>query len=106
MHRAESNDPHNYDMVLDSHSLGLDIAAEIIVHAVVVGRPSGMTIGPMLRGPSDRGTTRSEPMIPAPEHWAEWPPSRPAPRRPCTPTAAGFPHDGGEIRIRREYSER
>ena len=34
MHRANSNDPHNFDMVLDSHSLGLEIAAEIIVHAV------------------------------------------------------------------------
>ena len=39
MHRANSNDPHNYDMVLDSNSLGLEIAAEIIVRAVEAGRP-------------------------------------------------------------------
>ena len=70
MYRANSNDPHNYDMVLDSNSLGLEIAAEIIVHAVVVGRPSDMAIGPLLRGPADRGTSRSEPMIPAPDQWA------------------------------------
>jgi cytidylate kinase len=67
MHRARSNDPHNFDMVLDSHSLGLEIASECVVHAVVVGRPTGMAIGPLLRGPSDRGTTRSEPLVP-PDH--------------------------------------
>ncbi|WP_165229359.1 AAA family ATPase [Aquisphaera insulae] len=39
MYRAVSGDPHNYDLVLDSHSLGLDIAAEVIVRAVEAGRP-------------------------------------------------------------------
>ena len=39
MHRMDSADPHNYDMVLDSHSLGLDITAEVIVRAVEAGRP-------------------------------------------------------------------
>jgi cytidylate kinase len=39
MHRMNSADPHNYDMVLDSYSLGLDIAAEVIVRAVEAGRP-------------------------------------------------------------------
>ena len=34
--------PHNYDMVLDSHSLGLDIAAEVIVRAVEAGRPGAV----------------------------------------------------------------
>jgi cytidylate kinase len=67
MYRARSNDPHNFDMVLDSHSLGLEIASDCVAHAVVVGRPTGMAIGPLLRGPSDRGTTRSEPLIP-PDH--------------------------------------
>jgi cytidylate kinase len=43
MHRANSNDPHNFDMVLDSHSLGLEIAAEVIVHTVLVGRPPGVS---------------------------------------------------------------
>ena len=41
MHRANSNDPHNFDIVLDTDSLGLEIAAEIIVHAVAVGAPRG-----------------------------------------------------------------
>ena len=38
MYRARSNDPHNFDLVLDSESLGLEIAAEILVHAVEAGR--------------------------------------------------------------------
>src|SRR6185312_10358517 len=33
MHRADSADPHNYDLVLDSDSLGLPIATEIIIRA-------------------------------------------------------------------------
>jgi cytidylate kinase len=39
MHRMISADPHNYDLVLDSHSLGLDLAVEVIVRAVEAGRP-------------------------------------------------------------------
>jgi cytidylate kinase len=39
MHRADSIDPHNYDLVLDSNSLGLPIAAEVIVRAIEAGRP-------------------------------------------------------------------
>jgi cytidylate kinase len=39
MHRMNSADPHNFDMVLDSHSLGLEITAEVIVRAVEAGRP-------------------------------------------------------------------
>jgi cytidylate kinase len=39
MHRMVSGDPHNYELVLDSHSLGLDIATEVIVRAVEAGRP-------------------------------------------------------------------
>ncbi len=38
MYRIDENDPHNYDLVLDSHSLGLPIAAEIIVRTVEAGR--------------------------------------------------------------------
>jgi cytidylate kinase len=41
MHRARSSDPHNYDLVLDSNSLSLEIATEIIVRAVEAGRPLG-----------------------------------------------------------------
>lgn len=40
MHRMVSGDPHNYDMVLDTHSLGLNIVTEIIVRAVEAGRPA------------------------------------------------------------------
>src|SRR5262249_34534735 len=39
MHRADSTDAHNFDIVLDSDSLGLDIAAELIIRAVEAGRP-------------------------------------------------------------------
>jgi cytidylate kinase len=39
MHRMDSADPHNYDMVLDSSSLSLEITAEVIVQAIVAGRP-------------------------------------------------------------------
>ena len=39
MHRADSADPHNYDMVLDSDSLGLEIAAEVIFRAIKAGQP-------------------------------------------------------------------
>jgi cytidylate kinase len=38
MHRVDSTDPHNYDIVLDSNSLGLQIAAEVIVRAVEAGQ--------------------------------------------------------------------
>jgi cytidylate kinase len=42
MHRASTNDPHNFDLVLETHSLGLEIAAEIVVRAVEAGRPGGL----------------------------------------------------------------
>jgi cytidylate kinase len=41
MHRADSKDPHNFDLVLDSDSLGLAIATELIVRAVEGGLPPG-----------------------------------------------------------------
>jgi cytidylate kinase len=56
MHRANPNDPHNFDMVLDTDSLGLEIAANIIVRAVEAGRPADWTPGPRLRSlPADGG---------------------------------------------------
>jgi cytidylate kinase len=42
MHRMVSSDPHNYDMVLDSQNLGLDLSVEVIVRAVEAGRPGGL----------------------------------------------------------------
>ena len=41
MYRVDAADPHNYDLVLDSHSLGLEIAAEVIIRAIEAGRPRG-----------------------------------------------------------------
>jgi cytidylate kinase len=39
MHRADANDPRNFDLVLDSNSLGLEIASEVIISAVKAGMP-------------------------------------------------------------------
>jgi cytidylate kinase len=39
MYRVDANDPHQYDLVLDSHSLGLEITSEVIVRAVEAGSP-------------------------------------------------------------------
>jgi cytidylate kinase len=39
MYRVDATDPHQYDLVLDSNSLGLDLAAEIMIRAVEVGLP-------------------------------------------------------------------
>jgi cytidylate kinase len=39
MYHADAADPHGYDLVLDSHSLGLSIAVEVIVRAVEAGLP-------------------------------------------------------------------
>ena len=50
MHRFDAHDPHNYDLVLDSHSLGLPIVAEILVAAVRSGRASRL-LAPVAAGP-------------------------------------------------------
>ena len=36
--RVDAHDPHNYDLVLDSQSLGLPIVAEILVRTIEAGR--------------------------------------------------------------------
>jgi cytidylate kinase len=69
MHRANPNDPHNFDMVLDTNSLGLTIATEIIVRAVEVGRPGDATTGSILRTHPDRGILKPEPSIPTSDLW-------------------------------------
>ena len=38
MHRFDAHDPHNYDLVLDSESLGLPVAVEILVATINAGR--------------------------------------------------------------------
>lgn len=40
MYRVNAADPHHYDLVLDSHSLGIEIAAHVLVEAVRGGRPT------------------------------------------------------------------
>jgi cytidylate kinase len=60
MHRANSNDPHNYDMVLDTNSLGLTMATEIIVRAIEVGRPGEATTSAIFRTHPDRGISKPE----------------------------------------------
>lgn len=39
LHRVDIDDPHQYDLVLDSHGLGLTIAVDLIVRAVEAGMP-------------------------------------------------------------------
>ena len=39
MYRVDPSDPHNYDLVIDSESLSLAIAAELIAKAVEAGQP-------------------------------------------------------------------
>ncbi|MDG3005262.1 AAA family ATPase [Paludisphaera mucosa] len=77
MHRVNSADPHNYDLVLDSNSLGLEIAAEVIIRAVEAGRPAS-TIAASAPGASP---------------WTVPPVSRPAaaPDRPVTTSATPPP---------------
>ena len=68
MHRMASADPHNYDMVLDSHSLGLDIAVEVIARAVAAGRPGAPAVagtGLWTLIPGSQSATAPEPGAPA-----------------------------------------
>jgi cytidylate kinase len=53
MYRADGNDAHNYDLVLDSDSLGLPMAAELITRAVEFGRPEPPPISLLLRSDRD-----------------------------------------------------
>lgn len=51
MHHVDDDDSHNYDLIIDSNSLGLLMAAELIVSAIEFGRPSTRPIpfpGPAL----------------------------------------------------------
>ena len=38
MYRVDASDPHNYDLVLDSQSLGLPVVAEILARTIEAGR--------------------------------------------------------------------
>jgi cytidylate kinase len=56
MHRADSTDPHNYDLVLDSNSLGLAIATDVIVRAIESGLPGKPVGGERPPDPDSIGT--------------------------------------------------
>src|SRR4051812_4068490 len=56
MHRADSTDPHNYDLVLDSNSLGLAIATDVIVQAIESGLPGKPGGGERPPDPDSIGT--------------------------------------------------
>jgi len=45
MHRFDANDPHNYDLVLDSESLGLPIVAEVLIATIESGRAARILTG-------------------------------------------------------------
>ncbi|AMV37522.1 AAA family ATPase [Planctomyces sp. SH-PL62] len=73
MHRVNSADPHNYDLVLDSHSLSLEIAAEVIIRAVEAGRPGAPAVvgtssgaAPWTIPPVDSPTARATAATPGP----------------------------------------
>jgi cytidylate kinase len=65
MHRVRVNDPHYFDMVLDTDSLSLEITAEIIVHAVVVGSPDGSAVRASLWARPEALTARVDPGLPS-----------------------------------------
>ncbi len=54
MYRVDPDDAHNYDLVLDSDSLGLSMAAELIARAVEMGRPSSQPIPILVAAPPER----------------------------------------------------
>ncbi len=88
MHRMRSADPHNYDMVLDTEGLGLEIAAEVIVRAVEAGRPpSSGPVPPPGRTP---WTTPDHSSLQSPaEPPSSSPPSPDDPGRTTPPDALG-----------------
>jgi cytidylate kinase len=95
MHRADSHDPHSYDLVLKSDTLGLEIATEIVVHAVEVGRPGCAFTGAALHGLASPVTTRSEPPAAAADFWtaAREPGGSPALAPPPKPDSPSFDPD-------------
>ncbi len=86
MHRMSSSDPHNYDMVLDSHSLGLEIAAEVVFRAVAAGRPAS----PKSADPASwsLGGASAPSVAPAPPRPSPDPASSPISDAPSPPTLA------------------
>ena len=50
MYRVDPADPHHYDLVLDTESLGLTLATEVLVRAVEMGMPGGRGQGAVTPG--------------------------------------------------------
>jgi cytidylate kinase len=46
MFRVDDTDPHEYDLVIDTESVGLPIACELIARAVEAGRPAAIPPDP------------------------------------------------------------
>ncbi|MBV8311407.1 MAG: cytidylate kinase-like family protein [Planctomycetaceae bacterium] len=93
MHRIVSADPHNYDMVLDSHSLGLDIAVEVIARAVESGRPGAPPVagtGLWTVAPGSQSVRVPEPGAPAAAETLK------LPLQPISPPATEIPPDETE----------
>ncbi len=74
-------------MVLESSSLGLELAAELIARTVELGRPQGVATGPLLRPASpERAAGKAERTPLATEIWGAAPPG---PSRQELPTPSG-----------------
>jgi cytidylate kinase len=58
MHRADPNDPHHFDLVLETASLGLDICTEVVVRAVEGGRPGALPAAVTPRGRAEPAVAR------------------------------------------------
>jgi cytidylate kinase len=97
MHRANPNDPHNFDMVLDTNSLGLSITTEVIVRAIEAGRPSDTTTSSILRNHPERGLLKLEPPIPTAD--TRTPARESAMLYAQTPTPAPRPPDSSQDNV-------
>jgi cytidylate kinase len=94
MHRMVSADPHNYDLVVDSESLGLDLSVEVIVRAIEAGRPDATSRSAAwnLAPSAPQGTiAETRPETEAPHSIS--PPASLAPREDCAASDVGDPTD-------------
>jgi cytidylate kinase len=93
MHRMVSADPHNYDMVLDSHSVGLDIAVEVIARAVQAGRPGTTAVAGTGLWTLTPGSQSANPLEPGPPAAAE---AQAFPIPPISPPRTEIPPEESE----------
>jgi cytidylate kinase len=95
MHRANVHDPHHFDLVLDTHSLGLEIAAEVVIQTIEIGRTiaPAPSLGAFPRPESDYSKPHPGGLSPESLHDSGVAPT-PPPETPQVPEAEG-PH--GEL---------